>query len=163
MKKQGGNTLIIFSIFFAIFLTILLFVSAIFMSHVNNILYNFKLDMYSIARSGIIAVNKNTSNAVRFTYDTKAFKKEFEDGLKMNYELNDDFSNPDKLISKIKIKEYKIYNKGNKDSYTNQKCKSRILHIVLDVEIRPIILKDYFKKFFVFEIHEDVDLNMVYV
>ena len=59
---ERGNTLIIATIFMAIMLTILIFAVVIFMSHVNNTLYNVKLDMYSIARSGIISVNKNQAN-----------------------------------------------------------------------------------------------------
>ena len=161
MNNEKGNTLIIFSILCAILLIILLFTMAIFMSHVNSVLYGLKLDMYSIARSGIISVNKNKANTGNFSYDTKAFKKEFEQQLKETYELDDNFTNNEKLISKITIKEYKIYNKGNKDSYTKERCTDRVLHIVLEVKIRPIILREFLERLFIFQIHEDVDLNLV--
>ncbi len=158
---NDGNALIIATIFMAILLIILLFAMAIFMSHVNNILYNFKLDMYSIARSGIIAVNKNQANTGNFTYDTKTYKKEFEKSLKENYELNDDFENDEKLISNIKIVEYKIYKNGEKDSFTKSKVNNRVLHIILKVQIKPIIFREFLEKFFVFTIHEDVNMNIV--
>lgn len=156
-----GNVLIIFSVFMAVFLIILLLVVTIFMSHINSILYNFKLDVYSIAKSGIIAVNKNKANTGDFSYDVKTYKKELENALKENYDLNDNMVNNEKLISKVNIEEFKIYKKGQKDSYTNQKCDDMILHIVLNVKIKPIILKSYLENIFTFEIHEDVNMNML--
>lgn len=158
---ERGNTLIIAAIFMAIILTILMFAVAIFTSHVNNTLYNVKLDMYSIARSGIISVNKNQANVGNFKYDVKAYKTEFEKSLKENYKLNEDFENEEKLISKIKILEYKIYKKGEKDNFTKNKTSNRTLHIVLEVKLKPIIFRKLLEKIFVFKIHEDVNLNVV--
>lgn len=156
-----GNVLIIFSIFIAIFLCILMFIIVIFMSHINSILYNVKLNVYSISKSGIISVNKNKANTGMFSYDTKTFKKELEKSLKDNYDLDDDMSNTEKLISKITIKEYKLYKKGQTDSYLKRRCENDTLHIVLDVKIRPIILRSFLENIFVFTIHEDVNLNML--
>ncbi len=158
---ERGNTLIIVTIFMAIILTILIFAVVIFMSHVNNTLYNVKLDMYSIARSGIISVNKNQANVGNFKYDTKTYKKEFEKSLKENYKLNEEFENEEKLISKIKIVEYKIYKKGEKDNFTKSRADDRTLHIVLEVKLRPIIFRKLLEKIFIFKIHEDVNLNVV--
>lgn len=158
---ERGNTLIIATIFMAIILTILIFAVVIFMSHVNNTLYNVKLDMYSIARSGIISVNKNQANVGNFKYDTKTYKKEFEKSLKENYKLNEEFENEEKLISKIKIVEYKIYKKGEKDNFTKSRADDRTLHIVLEVKLRPIIFRKPLEKIFIFKIHEDVNLNVV--
>ena len=158
---ERGNTLIIATIFMAIILTILIFAVVIFMSHVNNTLYNLKLDMYSIARSGIISVNKNQANVGNFKYDTKTYKKEFEKSLKENYKLNEEFENEEKLISKIKIVEYKIYKKGEKDNFTKSRADDRTLHIVLEVKLRPIIFRKLLEKIFIFKIHEDVNLNVV--
>lgn len=158
---ERGNTLIIATIFMAIILTILIFAVVIFMSHVNNTLYNVKLDMYSIARSGIISVNKNQANVGNFKYDTKTYKKEFEKSLKENYKLNEEFENEEKLISKIKIVEYKIYKKGEKDNFTKSRADDRTLHIVLEVKLRPIIFRKLLEKIFIFKIHEDVNLNVV--
>ena len=158
---ERGNTFIIATIFMAIILTILIFAVVIFMSHVNNTLYNVKLDMYSIARSGIISVNKNQANVGNFKYDTKTYKKEFEKSLKENYKLNEEFENEEKLISKIKIVEYKIYKKGEKDNFTKSRADDRTLHIVLEVKLRPIIFRKLLEKIFIFKIHEDVNLNVV--
>lgn len=158
---DDGNIITIAAIFVAMILVILIFTAAIFMSHINNTLYNFKLDMYSISRSGVLAVNKNKTSIGNFSYDTKSYKKYFEEGLKKNYDLDKNLSNEDRLISKIEIKEYKIYNKGEKDKFTKKRCEDRTLHIVLDVQIKPIIFRKYLEKILTFEIHEDVNLNIV--
>ena len=105
VKKNKGNILIIGLVFIAIALVILTFVIAIFMSHINSILYNVKLDMYSMNRSAVVAVNKNVANMDFFTYNKDTYKKEFVNLLKDTYELNEDFSNNSKLITKVEIKE----------------------------------------------------------
>ncbi|MBQ9266857.1 MAG: hypothetical protein IJ217_01000 [Clostridia bacterium] len=158
---EKGNVLIIFSIFVATFLTILIFVAAIFMSHVNNVLYNFKLDVYSIAKSGIIAVNKNKANTGNFSYDAKTYQKELEKNLRASYDLDENLSNRDKLISKVTLEECKIYTKGQKDAFTKEKTDDTVLHMTLKVKIKPIILRDFLEKIFEFQIHEDVNLNML--
>lgn len=156
---KDGNILIIGVIFVAIFIVILLFISAVFMSHVNSILYNFKLEMYSINKSAIVAVNKYATSLEDFSYNKKEYKKYFEKVIKENYDLDNNFKNNDKLISKIEIKEYEILEKGEKDTYTGEKLSSRVIHSVIEVKIKPIIMKEVFEKFFTFEIHEDVSLN----
>ena len=158
---EKGNVLIIFSIFVATFLTILIFVAAIFMSHVNNVLYNFKLDVYSIAKSGIIAVNKNKANTGNFSYDAKTYQKELEKNLRASYDLDENLSNRDKLISKVTLEECKIYTKGQKDAFTKEKTDDTVLNMTLKVKIKPIILRDFLEKIFEFQIHEDVNLNML--
>ncbi len=157
MKK--GNVLIIAVIFIAIAIVIILFIAAIFMSHVNSILYNMKLEMYSINRSAIIAVNKYNTSIDKFSYNKKAYKKYFENAIKKSYDLNDEFENKDKLISSLKIMEYEIYEKGRKDSITLEKTDNRVIHTVIEVKIRPIIMREYFEDIFKFVIHEDVNLN----
>ncbi len=161
MKK--GNILIIAVIFIACAIAIFLFISAIFMSHVNSILYNMKLEMYSINKSAIIAVNKYSTSIDNFSYNKKAYREYFEDQIKKNYSLDKNFKNEDKLISSIEILEYDIYEKGEKDSWTKEKCDDRTIHTIIEVKIKPIIMKDFFKNIFKFTIHEDVNLNMINV
>lgn len=161
VKKDKGNILIIGLVFIAIALVIFTFVIAIFMSHINSILYNVKLDMYSMNRSAVIAVNKNVANMDFFTYNKDTYKNEFVNLLKDTYELDEDFSNNSKLITKVEIKEYEIYSKNKIDKFTNKRCDDRTIHTVLKVKIKPIILKDILEKIFVFTVHEDVNLNMV--
>lgn len=157
MKK--GNVLIIATIFIAVAIVIILFIAVIFMSHVNSILYNMKTEIYSINKSAIIAVNKNETSIGNFSFNKKVYKNYFEEVLKANYDLDDNFCNKEKLIYNIKIIEYDIYEKGSKDSFTSKKCEDRVIHTVLEVKVKPIIMKEFFEKIFTFEIHEDVILN----
>ena len=48
IKRENGNVVIIAMIFVGIFMVVLLFVSAVFMSNVNSILHSVKTDMYTI-------------------------------------------------------------------------------------------------------------------
>lgn len=159
VDNQKGDVLTITLIFVAIALIIFTFVIAIFMSHINNVLYNLKIDMYSMNKSAIIAVNKYSTSIDRFSYNIEAYKEEFIKFLKSNYNLNDELSNSEKLITSIEIKEYAIYERGHKDQYTDEICDVRTIHTVLKVKIKPIILKSILEDIFVFTIHEDVALS----
>ena len=159
MKK--GNVLLLSVIFITICIIITLLIAAIFMSHVNSILYNLKLEMYSINRAALIAVNKNKTSIDDFSYNKKEFKKYFENAIKNSYGLDKNFQNPDKLISSLKIVEYQIYEKNDIDKFLHEKCKNRIIHTVIEVKIKPIIMRQFFEKIFTFTIHEDVNLDML--
>ena len=71
IKRENGNVVIIAMIFVGIFMVVLLFVSAVFMSNVNSILHSVKTDMYTINKSAIMAVNKNKANVDKFEYDER--------------------------------------------------------------------------------------------
>ena len=158
MNKKGN--VLIFSIFFiAIILVIMLFTLIIFISQTNALLYNIKLDMYSINKSAIISVNKGITSRKSFSYDENEFEKYFVKMIKVNYGLNDELKNEDGIVESVKIKEYKIYTKGKKDSYTKERLKNTTIHSVIEVKIKPILFKNTFKELFIFEIHEDVILN----
>lgn len=159
--NNKGNVLIIGIVFVAIAIVIFTFVIAVFMSHINSVLYSVKLDMYSMNKSAVIAVNKNKANTDRFSYNKNAYKDEFVKLLIKNYELDDNFSNEDKLITHISIEEYEVYNKNKKDNFTKKRCDERTIHTVLKVKVRPIILKEFLEEIFCFTIHEDVNLNMM--
>mgnify|MGYP004516201309 FL=1 len=159
--NNKGNVLIIGIVFVAIAIVIFTFVIAVFMSHINSVLYSVKLDMYSMNKSAVIAVNKNKANTDRFSYNKNAYKDEFVKLLIKNYELDDNFSNEDKLITHISIEEYEVYNKNKKDNFTKKRCDDRTIHTVLKVKVRPIILKEFLEDIFCFTIHEDVNLNMM--
>ncbi|MBQ9279880.1 MAG: hypothetical protein IJ215_02375 [Clostridia bacterium] len=161
IKREEGNILTIGLIFVAIAIIVFLFIIAVFMSHINSILYNMKLDMYSMNKSAIIAVNKNKANVDNFSYDKETYKKEFIKLLKMNYDLDDNLRNADKLIYGIDVKEYEVYENKKKDSYSNKNTDGRVIHTVLKVRIKPIILRNFLENIFIFDVHEDVSLNML--
>jgi hypothetical protein len=161
MRSENGNALIISGIFIVIAIIIFIFFIAIFLGHINSILYNIKVDMFSINKSAIISINKNKGNIDILSYDKKAYKEYFEEALKSNYSLNDDLSNDEKLISKISIIEYDIIQKGKKDSFTKKKVDNTVIHTVINLKVRPIIMAKLLEDVFTFKIHEDVILNMV--
>jgi hypothetical protein len=160
MKKENGNILTISLIFISIAISIFMFIMAIFMSNVNGIIYGVKTDMYTINKSAVIAVNKNKANIDNFTYDSKEYKKYFEEALRKNYNLNKDLENKNGLIKKVIINEYEILKKGNKDNFTKEICDDTTIHTVIEVKIKPIIMSKALEKIFTIEIHEDVNLNM---
>jgi len=157
---KNGNILIISMIFVAVCIVIILFIATIFMSHVNAVLYHLKIEMYSINKSAILAVNKNRTSIDDFSYHQKDYKKYFENALKESFHLNDEFKNEENLIESIKIIDYEIIERGARDRFTKQKCNSRVIHTVIEAKIKPIIMRHVFEKIFTFEIHEDVNLNL---
>lgn len=159
--NKNGDILMIVLIFIMIAFVIFTFIISVFMSHINSILYNLKLDMYTLNRSAIIAVNKNKANIDEFSYNAKAYKEEFVRGLKADYELDDNLRNENKLITSIDIEEYEIYEKREKDNYTGDRCDDRVIHTVLKVKVKPIILKSVLEDIFIFTVHEDVNLNTI--
>lgn len=163
IKREKGNVVIIAMIFVGIFITIILFIGAVFMSNVNSILHSVKTDMYTINKSAIMAVNKNRANIDDFEYDEKEYKKYFSQMLKKNYDLNDYYENKEKLITKLEIIEYTIYPKGKKDNFTKEKCDDATLHTIVKIKKKPIIMAKMFEDIFTYTVHEDVNLNMVKV
>ena len=160
MASKNGNVLMISLIMIAIAITIFLFFFFFFMSHINSILYRVKLDMYSMNRSAIVAVNKNKASVDDFSYDTKTYYQEFISLLKRNYDLDNELKNQQKLISSIEVKEYEIYEAQRKDNFSGSRSDNRVIHTVLKVKIKPIILSDFLENIFTFDAHEDVNLNM---
>ncbi|MBR4110610.1 MAG: hypothetical protein IKK43_02830 [Clostridia bacterium] len=161
MKNRKGNVLLVSVLFIAAVLIIFVFIISIFISQVNSTLYRIKTEMYSINRNGIIAVNKNVANTGKLDYSEKEYKKYFINSLKENYNLNDKLENGEGLIEKIRIKEYEILKKNTKDSFTRKRVENITLHTVLEIEIKPIIMKEFLDEIFIFDIHEDVVLNGV--
>ena len=157
---KQGNILIIAMIFIAICIVIILFIAAIFMSHVNSILYNVKLEMYSINKSAIIAVNKNNTSIDYFSYNQKSFREYFENALKQSFNLDYELKNENSLIEEINIIEYDILEKSKRDSFTREKTDDRVIHTVIEVKVKPIIMRSFFEKIFTFIVHEDVNLNL---
>lgn len=163
LKRENGEILTISILVIAIAITIFIFVLAIFMSHVNTVLYNFKIDMYTLNKSAIISINKGTTSIDDFLYNKSVYKNEFIEGLKRNYDLDENLENKDKLISKVEIIEYDILGDQKRDSYTGKRNNGRTLHSVIQLRIKPIILSDYFEEIFSFTIHEDVALNSMII
>ena len=148
----------------ALIIVILFFICAIFISETNSILYNIKLDMYSINKSAIISVNKGiTSRQKNISYNKSDYLSYFKEMIKKNYNLDDNLSNPNGLIQKVEIVDYEIYKKGKQDKYTDKRLNDTTIHSVIKVRIKPVIFENVLRDKFVFDIHEDVSLNKVEV
>jgi len=89
MNKKG-NVFVVSTFFIAGVLVILLFTVLIFVSEINSLLYNIKLDMYSINKSAVISVNKGITSREKFSYDKDTYKEYFIKMLKANYKLDDE-------------------------------------------------------------------------
>lgn len=164
IKNNNKGNVFIFSVFFiALVLVIFLFTILIFISEVNSMLYNIKLDMYSINKSAIISVNKGITSRQNFSYDKKTYEEYFVKMLRTNYKLNENLENAEGIVQKVNVIEYDIYSKGEKDSYQKAKVNDTTIHSVIEVKIKPIICSNLLKDIFIFEIHEDVTLNMLSV
>lgn len=161
MENKKGNVMLVTVLFITAVLIIFVFIISIFISQVNSTLYRIKTEMYSINRNGIIAVNKNIANTGKLSYSEKEYKKYFINSLKENYNLDENLENNNGLVEKIKINEYEILKKKTKDPYTKEKLENITLHTVIEIEIKPIIMKKFLDKVFIFDIHEDVVLNGV--
>ena len=159
MKNQKGEISTIILIYFAILMTILLLVMAVFMGIINSMLHQIKTDMYLINRSAVISINKNQANKDKFSYDKNDFKKYFKENIKKNYKLNDELQNPNGIIQKVVIKEYEIYTENKKDGYTGKKVLDQTIHAVIEVKVKPLILEKQLEKIFTFDVHEDVKIE----
>lgn len=159
LKRKNGEILTISMIFIAIAITVFIFVLAIFMSHINTILYNFKIDMYTLNKSAVISINKGRTSIDDFSYNSFIYKEEFVKELKRNYDLDENLENKNKLISNVEIVEYEVYEENKRDSYSKKRCDGRTVHTVVQIKIKPIILANFLEDIFTFTIHEDVALN----
>ena len=160
--SNEGNSFIIGIVIVALIIIVLFFVCAVFVGETNSILYNIKLDMYSINKSAIISVNKGVTSRQRgISYDKSEYLAYFKEMIKKNYNLDDNLSNSNGLIQKVDIIDYEIYKRGKRDKYTDQKLQDTTIHSVIKVRIKPILFENILKEKFVFDIHEDVTLNKV--
>lgn len=158
-NNHKGNSFIISIFIIAIVITIFILVVAIYFGIMNSTIYNIKLDMYSVNKSAILAVNKGITSRKGFSYDIKDYRKYFENQLKTTYNLNDNLENKDGLVQKIEIIEYSILEKGKKDKVTNKKCDGNVIHTHIRVKLKPLILAELIEDSLNFDIHEDVTLN----
>jgi len=150
MNKKG-NVFVVSTFFIAGVLVILLFTVLIFVSEINSLLYNIKLDMYSINKSAVISVNKGITSREKFSYDKDTYKEYFIKMLKANYKLDDELKNNNGVIQSVKVLEYDI----------RSTQKDTTIYSVIEVKVKPIIFSNMLKDLFTFEIHESTALNIL--
>ncbi len=156
MKQQKGNSLTIMMVLMGLMIIVFILVSGIVIGNMNAIVHGVKTDMYLINKSAIIAVNKNKGKYDSFSYNEKEYLEYFKSMLQKNYHLDEKLENPNGLVQKVSINEYKIYTKNQKDSVTKKRAEGTIIHTVITIKIKPLILSKPLEKYFTFQIHEDV-------
>ena len=154
MKGNKGNTFLIIVCFVAVTVIILFFAVAIYFSQINSILYNIKLDMYSINKSAVISINKGKTSREKFSYDKNEYENYFRQLLMKNYNLDSNLKSQTGLVREIKILEYSFKN-------TNRKQTDNTIHSVVRVSLKPLIFEDWLHELFTFNLEEDVALNKV--
>jgi hypothetical protein len=159
MKSNSGNAFIIALIFTAVILSIFIFIIAIFMSEVGSLLHSIKLDMYSINKSAVIAVNKYQTSLGYFSYSKKDFRENLKSMLMKNYNLDNNLCNKDGIIQQVSIIDCNICKKRTNDPYTKERLKNMTIHSLIKVKVKPIILEEQLSDLFTFYVHEDVILN----
>ena len=157
--NKKGNSVIIFICIVSVIIVLFFFLMAVYISQINSILYNIKLDMYSINKSAIVSINKGVTSREKISYDKKVYEEYFKDLLKKNYNLDNNMKNDEALIEEVEILDYDICESGKKDNYTKTKFKDTTIHSVIRVKMKPIFMREVLKDMFTFELHEDVVLN----
>ena len=160
-KNHKGNAVLMAVIFVMIVLVIFVFIAVIFVCEMNSIIYNIKLDMYSINKTAIVSVDKGITSRGTFSYDLNSYKKQFSDLIKKNYKLDDNMKNFDGLVEEVQLLQYEIIKSNKKDPYTKKKLEDMTIHSVIKVKIKPIFLEELLSDVCTFEIHEDVVLNQL--
>ena len=161
--NNKGNTFLISILLFATIIIVFLFICAVYFGITNSMIYNIKLNMYSLNRAALISVNKGVTSRHGFDYNAKKLRESFENLIKVNYNLDDNLESKNGLVQKVEIVEYAILEPGRYDSVTRKKCQDNVIHSIIKVQIKPLILQDQFKETYTYEIHEDVALNKLVV
>ena len=159
--SQKGNVFIFLLFFIVAILLVFLWMGAVYMSQIDSLLYHFKLDLYSFNKSAILSVNKGITSREKFSYQPEEYRNHFEEMLKTNYHLNEELENENGLIQRVEIMEYRICMENQKDPYTKKKSENTRIHSVIKVKVKPIFLAEMLKNVFTFEMHEDVNLNLL--
>jgi len=161
MINNKGNAFLIAIIFIVTIIVIFMFVAVIFVCEMNSILYNIKLDMYSINKTAIISVDKGITSRESFSYDLNEYKNQFLKLIKKNYKLDDSFRNSNGVVEEIQLIQYEIIKPRKKDPCTKRKLDDMTIHSVVRVKIKPIFFEELLDQICTFEIHEDVVLNQL--
>ncbi|MGE5329011.1 MAG: hypothetical protein ACM3KR_05870 [Deltaproteobacteria bacterium] len=129
---------------------IVLFAAAVFVNHVNSILYTIKVDMFMINRSAIIALNKDAEAKGMNSINQEEYLKFFRKALQENYGLNEQMESGNKLIERIDIINYDY-------------CTSNepVIKTEIGVKVIPIVFKKAFKDIFYFKIKQSVKVRKV--
>ena len=142
-------------------MVILLFAIAVFVSHLNSLLYTIKVDMFVINRSAILALNRDAEKSNIDSIDRTAYYNYFKKVLQYNYSLDSDLTSGNKFIEKIDILQYEYYTNNVVDNVSGKSITEPTIHTEIGVKITPIVFRDIFADLFYIKIHQDVKVNQL--
>lgn len=163
LKSCRGETnlllIIVLMGFSAMFL--FLFAVAVFMSHVNSILYTVKVDMFLINRSAILALNRDIEKREISSISRDDYYNYFKKVLEYNYNLDDNLKSGNRLIEQIDILQYEYFTTTTVDNVTGKTISEPTIHAEIGVKVRPIVFKNALADIFYFRIHQDVKVDRI--
>jgi hypothetical protein len=160
-NKGGTNLLLIIVLMGFSVMILLLFAAAVFVSHLNSLLYTIKVDMFTINRSAILALNRETEKGNIDSIDRNSYYNYFKKVLQYNYNLDSDLRSGNKFIEKIDILQYEYYSNSVVDNVSGKLLTEPTIHTEIGVKVTPIVFGDIFADLFYIHIHQDVKVKRV--
>ena len=159
-KGQSNILLILVLMGFAV-MFVFLFAAAVFISHVNSLLYTVKVDMFVINRAAIIALNREIGKKGGSNISRDDYYKYFKKVLQYNYNLDDNLKGGNRFIEQIDILQYEYYTNTVVDNVTGKTINEPTIHAEIGVKVTPIVFKSTFENIFYFRVHQDVKINRI--
>ena len=138
-----------------------LFAAAVFMSHVNSVLYTVKVDMFLINRSAILALNRDMEKREISSISRDDYYNYFKKVLQYNYNLDDNLKSGNRLIEQIDILQYEYFTTTTVDNVTGETITEPTIHAEIGVKVTPIVFKNALSNIFYFRIHQDVKVDRI--
>ena len=160
-RKGEANILLIIVLTGFAAMLIFLYAASLFMSHVNQLLYTIKVDMFNINRSAIIALNKEAMNENLNSIDRDDYYNYFKKVLQYNYGMDNNLEAGIRFIEKIDILEYEYYQTGQVDSVTGKTVTEPTIHTQIGVKVKPIVFRSILKDIFYFKVHQDIKVRKI--
>ncbi len=160
-SKGEANLLLIIVLLGFVVMFIFLFSTAVLVSHINAIMYTVKVDMFTINRSAVIALNKKYERGEISSINRDAYYDYFKKVLQYNYKLDNNLEAGNRLIEKIDILQYEYYTGSTVDDVTGKAIDEPTIHAQIGVRVKPIVFRTTFSELFYFRIHQDVKVNRI--
>lgn len=160
-NKGAANILLIVVVMGFAVMFIFLFAIAIFVNHINSLLYTVKVDMFVINRAAIIALNREVESQNVSSIDRDDYYDYFKKVLQYNYNLDENLKSGSRFIEQIDILQYEYYTTNTVDNITGKLIDEPTIHTEIGVKVTPIVFKSIFSDIFYFRIHQDVKARKV--
>lgn len=149
-SRGGTNLLLIVAVTGFAAVLIFFFAAAVFVNHVNSIMYTVKVDMFMINRAAIIALNRDAGGKDINEISREDYLNFFKQVLRQNYGLDENLEGGNKLIDRIDILKYDY-----------DTIKEPIIKTEIGVKVSPVVFRAAFKDMFYFKIQQNVKVRKV--